>query len=69
MIYKYDREEEDLIMSVKMTKPMGRGTAIPVSLDIFPRPTMTPGLTGKIMFFEKKLRIQLRSDKDPLHWL
>ena len=69
MIYKYDREEEDLIMPVRVTKPMGRGTAIPVSLDIFPTPTMAPALTGNIMFFEKRkdsTAIQLGSFT---HWL
>ena len=51
IIYKYDRADEEFLpMPVRMTNPIGRGTAILVSLDNFPTTTNTPGLPGKIMF-------------------
>ena len=60
--FKYDRAEEEFLqMPVSMFKPIGGGTPLLVNLDNFPTTTITPGLPGKILILEKRIREMLNS--------
>ena len=55
IFYKYDSAEEDFLpMPVKMSKPMGGGSPILVSLDNFPTTTTSTVGSGKILFLGKR---------------